>query len=265
MVKRNGRIIANENEVRVLRALHRFGWLRTRDVAALGWQSWQKNPICDPDLKRPIPTASELRMAQRTLGRLFENRQVLRGKAPNGSIIYALAEGGSRRLKQVGVPAMSGKDLIRTFSSAQFQHRSIANEIAIGGLLAGYRISTEREIAQDKWLGGVNGVEGKKPDVLLQANGKVWWCEVERSRKNVKDYARLLHWLQAVRQDALNTTESVLLGKGLRWARIVFICTPTFQLKLCRDLEAVGFEKNAIDTLISFEKTLYLSKDINFV
>lgn len=265
MTVRDGRIIASENEIRVLRALHRFGWLRTRDLAALAWQQWQKSPAGELDLKRPTPTASAWRMAQRTLRRLVDARQVLRGQAPNGSVIYALAEAGSRRLQQLGVPAMSGKDLIRTFSSAQFLHRSVANEIAINGILAGYRASTEREIAQDKWMGGACGIAGKKPDVLLQAHGKVWWYEVERSRKNAKDYARLLQWLQAVSQDARRTTASVLLGKGLGWARVVFVCTPAFQAKLCRDLEISGWHKSAIEALIMFETSLYSFEDMLFV
>lgn len=262
---RDGRIIAVENEVRVLRALHRFGWLRTRDLAALLWQQWQKSPPAESDLKRPTPSASGWRMAQRTLRRLVDARQVLRGQAPNGSVIYALSEAGSRRLQQFGVPALSGKDLIRAFSSAQFQHRSVANEVAISGILVGYRVSTEREIAQDKWLGGVDGVDGKKPDVVLQANGRVWWYEVERSRKNAKDYARLLKWLQSVRRDALPGRESVMLGKGLRWARIVFICTPAFRSKLLRDLEAAGWQKDTVETLITFETTLYSFADMLFV
>jgi hypothetical protein len=65
-------------------------------------------------------------MAQRTLRRLVDARQVLRGQAPNSSVIYALSEAGSRRLQQLSVPALSGKDLILTFSSVQFQHRSVA-------------------------------------------------------------------------------------------------------------------------------------------
>lgn len=265
MTARDGRIIAMENEVRVLRALHRFGWLRTRDLAVLLWQQWQKSPPGEPDLKRPTPTASDWRMAQRTLRRLVEARQVLRGQAPNGSVIYALSEAGSRRLQQLGVPALSGKDLIRAFSAAQFQHRSVANEVAIAGILAGYRISSEREIAQDKWLGGADGIEGKKPDVLLQANGRVWWYEVERSRKNAKDYARLLKWLQAVRHDARPGHESVLLGKGLCWARVVFMCTPAFRSKLLRDLETTGWQKDAIEALIMFETVLYSFADMLFV
>ena len=78
---RNGRIIATENEIRVLRGPHRFGWLRTRDIATLIWERWQLGPIRQPDLRPVVATASGLRMAQRRLRRLVDARQVLRGQA----------------------------------------------------------------------------------------------------------------------------------------------------------------------------------------
>ena len=55
------------------------------------WQRWQLQPIRQPALKPAVATASGLRMAQRTLRRLVNARQVLRGQAPDGSSIYALS------------------------------------------------------------------------------------------------------------------------------------------------------------------------------
>ncbi|MEZ0246991.1 MAG: hypothetical protein ACAH09_10170, partial [Methylophilaceae bacterium] len=77
MTNKDGRAIARANEVRVLRALHRFGWLRTRDLAALVWQRWANQPAEKHNLQPPIATASGLRMAQRTLRRLRDKRLVL--------------------------------------------------------------------------------------------------------------------------------------------------------------------------------------------
>ena len=142
----------------MLRALHRFGWLRTRDLAALVWRPWQTAPTSAPDLTPLEPGASHWRMAQRTLRRLVRDRQVLRGNGPDGSIIYTLAEAGAERLRQLGVPATTGKDLVRRSSASQFRHRCIANEVAIAGIAAGFRVSTEREVAQGRWLGGDAGV-----------------------------------------------------------------------------------------------------------
>mgnify|MGYP000853832867 FL=1 len=54
MTNKDGRAIARENEVRVLRALHRFGWLRTRDLAVLVWQRWARSPAEEPDRKSVV-------------------------------------------------------------------------------------------------------------------------------------------------------------------------------------------------------------------
>lgn len=265
MANRDGRAVARQNEVSILRALHRFGWLRTRDLAALVWQRWAaKAPAEGPSLKPPVPTAAGLRMAQRTLSRLREKRQVLNTRAPDGSVMYALAEAGARALQKIGVTAVSGKDMVRSFSSSHFRHRCIANEIALGAIIQGFRVSTEREIAKGLWLGGEQGIAGKRPDVLVRGNGKLWWVEVERSRKNTKDYAHLLRWLGTVGQDAFRSTGPELLGEKLRWGKIVFVCTPAFKAKVCRDLEAAGWKKMHIELFIMFETSLYSFEDILF-
>ncbi|CAG9228473.1 hypothetical protein KDX16_23670 [Burkholderia vietnamiensis] len=259
----DGRIVASQNEVRVLRALNRFGWLQTRLVGALLWQPWSRKPTGEPDMRQQVPTASARLMAQRTLRRLYEARQVLRAQAPDGSTIYAVAEAGVRRLAQLGVPASSGKDLVRRFSAAQYRHRCIANEIAISGIVAGFRVSTEREIAIDKWLGGENGIAGKKPDVLLQGDGYVWWVEVEKSRRNKADQAKLHAFLKLARDDANLPSGPVLLG-GQRWAKIVFICTRAFHARLVRELEESGWSESSIKRLIIFIDDIYHFTDIAF-
>ena len=214
-------------------------------------------------MRPQLPTASARLMAQRTLRRLYLARQVLRAQAPNGSLIYALAEAGVRRLTQLGVPASSGKDLVRRFSSAQFRHRSIANEIAISGIVAGFRVSTEREVAINKWLGGESGIAGKKPDVLIQGNGQVWWIEVEKSRRKASDRAKLHDFLQQVYQDAGRADGPMLLG-GLHWAKIIFICTPAFHARLVRELETAGWRETTINRLTSYVDALYSFEDIAF-
>lgn len=264
MNNKDGRAIARENEVRVLRALHRFGWLRTRDLAVLVWQRWARSPAEEPDLKPPVPTDAGLRMAQRTLKRLRDKRLVLSSRAPDGSVIYALAEAGARALQQIGVSAATGKDMMRTFSTAHYRHRCIANEISVGAIIKGFRVATEREIAQGLWLGGEDGIAGKKPDVLIRCVDTVWWVEVERSRKNAKDYARLLNWLGMVAQDAFRATGTALFGERLRWGKVVFICTPAFQAKLTRDLTAAGWKKTHLQALLRFEPCLYSFEDISF-
>lgn len=260
---RDGRIIAREREQKLLHSLSRFGFLRTQDCAALR-PLWGRGATGEPTLEAPVATASDLRMAQRTLRRLVDARQVLRGQGPDGSVIYALSEAGARRLQHAGIAATTGKDLVRAFSSAHFRHRTIANMVAIRALLTGYKVTTERELSQGKSLVG-EGIAGKKPDVLLRgADGRAWWCEVERSRKKATDYAKLLKWLDAVAADAANASGSKLLSNGLKWGKVIFVCTPAFRAKLMRDLMAAGWKKSSLDALIRFETTLYRFEDIVF-
>lgn len=265
MTMKDGRAVARENEVRVLRALHRCGWLRTRDLGALVWRRWARQPAGEPSLTPAIPTAAGMRMAQRTLKRLRDKRQVLSSRAPDGSLIYALAEGGARLLQELGLAAASGKDLMRTFSTAHYRHRCISNSVAISAIVEGYRVSTEREVAQGAWLGGEAGIAAKRPDVLIRGNDRVWWIEVERSRKNDADYARLLAWLQAVKQDIARPSGASLLGANLRWGKVVFVCTVRFRHRLSRDLIAAGWSESMLAQFILYSTDLYGFEDINFI
>jgi len=263
MSKNDGRITARENEIRCLRALHRFGWLRTRDLAVLCWSRWAVKPSGPLNLGPLQATASALRMAQRTLLRLHCARQLIKAQGPDGAIVYALAEAGARALREVGIiTALSGKDLVRRYSSAYYRHRCIANQIAITGIIQGFRSSSEREIAQGLWLGGEGGIAGKKPDVLLRSGSQVTWIEVERSRKNSKDYKALIIWLGKMLRERTKVQGSILLGYTLN--RIVFICRPAFEVKLVNDLVDAGWSQNEIESLISCNSTLYKFEDILF-
>ena len=235
MKAKDGRATARRNEMRVLRALHRFGWLRTRDLAALVWTNWAPKPDGVPAWVPAVATPSGLRMAQRTLERLRERPWVLKGTGPDGAVVYVLAEAGARELQAVGVQAKSGKDLLR-FRGGYFRHRLHSNAIATSAIVQGFRAATEREIAQGQWIGGRDGIAGKRPDVLVRSGSQAWWVEIERSRKNSKDYAALLRWLVAIRQDLLRPEGPELLGPDVRLAGIVFVCTPAFRARLSADL-----------------------------
>jgi hypothetical protein len=56
----------------------------------------------------------------------------------------------------------------------------------------------------------------------------------------------------------------MLLGAGMTWAKVVFVCVPAFRSKLTRDLIERGWQKNQLAALISFECSLYNFEDINF-
>jgi hypothetical protein len=260
----DGRIRAEQNEVRVLRALHRFGWLTAKNLAALLWNPWVSCLVQTPRLEPAEVRASGLRMAQRTLARLVRSNQILRAPAPGGHVIYGLAEAGANRLVKIGAPASTAKDLIRRFSAAHFEHRNTANLVAIRAIVDGFKVSTEREIAQDKWLGGADGIAGKKPDVLIRMGKLVWWAEIEKSRKNANDYTKLLAWLDHVRADIHKQGGPELLDGGLRWAKVLFVNKPAFQAKLVKDLAARGWKQTEMDSLLVFDTKLLYSSDSTF-
>lgn len=259
---RDGREVALENETNVLRALHRFGWLRTRDLACLLWQDWSKvAPRNGPSLKPPVATPSGIRMAQRTLARLRNQRLILTTQAPNGSLVHALSEAGARTLQTLGISASSGKDLVRQHSAAYFLHRNVANEVAIAGIIEGFRVATERETAQGRWLGGMTGICGKKPDALLRAGAAVWWVEVER-RKNQRDYVRLLDWLDAIWQTARRPGDAAPLLNGVKLVQVVFVCAAVTARKMEGDLRGRGWTAELLASRVRFETSLYSFKAI---
>jgi hypothetical protein len=260
----DGRALARKNELNILRALHRFGWLRSRDLAVLVWSSWRSQPPkAGPSLVPLTPNASSLRMAQRTIRRMKSRRLLLSAQAPDGGVLYGLAESGARLLQRQGVPAKSGKDLVRRYSSQHYLHRCVANEVAIGGIVEGYRVATEREIAQGLWLGGSAGVKGKRPDVLLRDGNRAYWIEVERSSRNISGAQQLRAWVSAVAGSG-NSWQPPPLTNGVELAKIVFISTPAFANRLKQDLKHLGWSDELIASRILFETSLYSFKVISF-
>lgn len=258
-MKRDGREMARQNELRVLKALHKFGWLRTRDLAAMLWM---------PNMRRVgnfQPTAIEvsisaLRMAQRTLARLRRDHKVIWLRAPDGSTIYGLSEAGARQLVGLGIPAKSGKDQVRRGSLSQYHHRRLANEVAILAMLQGYRVATEYEISSGLWLGGVEGVHGKKPDVIVRDGRSVWWVEVERSRRNAKDLGRLQSFLKTLWPPGQHVSALAELPDGHQLMKIVFICDGAFIDRVTADLKRAGWTEEQLRHRISPTRLLYVTE-----
>lgn len=259
MVKRDGREISLRKNETLLKALHKFGWLRTRDVAALLWMPRVK---CKGAGFEPIKievSATARRMAQRTLQRLRRLHKVIWIQAPDGSTIYGLSEAGARQLVNLGIPAKSGKDVIRRVSLSHFHHRRIANEIAICALLQGYRANSELEIAAGKWLGGMEGVVGKKPDVVVRNGKDAWFIEVERSARNKKGYASLISSLLAMWSQEINAGGPAELPEGHKLHQVVFVENAAFTERVCTDLQNAGWTENMINRRISGVTLLYVT------
>jgi hypothetical protein len=264
--KVSGREIALKNELSVLKVLHRFGWLRSKDIATLVWQAWDKRySNKEPVFIKPVHTSSGLRMAQITLKRLIVNGLVLSSKAPDSATLYALSQKGVNRLNDVGIESASGKDLLRVFSIEQYRHRVISNEIAIVANLQGFKVFNERQIAQNKWLFNQEGFNSKKPDCLIYNQKSAWWIEVEKSRKNQRDYQVLLNWLNDVYKQHQRAYEKPILKASLYLEKIVFICNPIFEKRLIEDLIKKGWNEDQISLRLIFLTSLYSLRQITFM
>lgn len=261
MTTKDGREIARTYEQRVLKALHKYGWLRTRDLAALIWMRASSRPRSGGFIPEPIVVEpSAWRMAQRTLARLRKSDKVLWRQAPDGSTIYGLAEAGAHWLVRQGINATSGKDLVRRVSMSHYHHRRIANEVAILASLQGYRVASEREIAVGQWFGGKDGVADKLPDVIVRDGKDVYWIEVERSRRNQKDEAALRTALVKLWAGVRRPLDVPDLPNDYRLKKVLFVCESAFIDRLMTDLEKFGWTKEMIDHRILSVRLLYVTE-----
>lgn len=261
MSNRDGREIARTYEERVLKALHKYGWLRTRDLAALIWMRANGRPRGGGFMPEPLVVEpSAWRMAQRALARLRKADKVLWRQAPDGSTIYGLAEAGAHWLVCQGISASSGKDLVRRVSMSHYHHRRIANEVAILASRQGYRVASEREIAVGQWFGGKDGVADKLPDVIARDGRDVYWVEVERSRRNKKDEDALRTALVKLWADVRHPLDTPDLPGRYRLKRVIFICETAFIDRLMTDLEALGWTKEVIEHRILDIRLLYVTE-----
>jgi hypothetical protein len=256
---RDGRELARSNELRVLKALYKYGWLRTRDLAVLLWM--RVRPPCAVGfcLEPVVVDRSAWRMAQVTLARMRKNHLVISTDAPDGSIIYGLSEAGARHLVGLGIPAKSGKDAVRRVSLSHYHHRRLANEVAILASLYGYRVSTEAEIAAGLWFGGDAGAQGKHPDVVARKGKDVWLVEIERSRRNRKDYDKLLAWMNALFSPSA-IADQAKLPHGYHPNKVVFVCEGAFIERLKADLQQQGWKADDISKHLLEIRLLYVTQ-----
>ena len=186
----NTRLTAENNELGVFFYLHRFGWLKTRQIAALVW---------------PKSADGGYSMAQRTLRRLKLAHKVIPKLAPDGATIYALGRGGAKQLHDhEGLEyAKTTRDCMRSLPA--YDHRALANDIAIGWIAQGKKAWTEHEIQAGR--APLKVLRGKIPDVLLDWTEKTLaaddeivlaWVEIENSWKSNREMDRMLEFFCAV-------------------------------------------------------------------
>lgn len=190
----DNRVKSVQNEEKVLGALHRFGWLPVRQVAAFCW----------PDDATP-------RSAQRSLKHLLAKKQVSFKPGPDGSRVYTMTAAGVRRVRDaMGLDAEVDTEFARRIEHS-YLHRCLANEVVMwwANAQAGSRgaFFTENEVisgraplrAAPQYM---STAHGKIPDALLtmdapgaaKDSGDKWigWVEVERGHKNKTDHANMV-------------------------------------------------------------------------
>lgn len=260
MAKQDGRELARANDLRVLKALYKFGWLRSRDLSALLWTRSRAKRQEGLWFEPLAVEDSAWRMAQRTLSRLRDERKVIHTQAPDGSLIYGLAEAGARQLLALGIPAKSGKDQVRRVSLSYYHHRRLANEVAILASLQGYRVTSEAEIAAGLWFGGTQGIKGKRPDVVIRDGKNVWLVEIERSRRNKSDHAKILDLLVKLWPANNHELEVDNLPAGHRIRQVVFVCAGAFIDRLSTDMRERGWTDEQIKSRILAHRLLYVTE-----
>lgn len=212
------RQIAASNETAILIYLHRFGWLKTRQIAALVW-----------------PESAEgggYSMAQRTLRRLKLARKVIAKIAPDGATIYALGRGGAQLLRETTEieDAKTTRDCMRSLPA--YDHRALANDLAIAWIAQGKTAWTEHEVQTGR--APVKVHRGKIPDLLLDWSEKtvaaddevvLAWVEVENTWKSNRELDKMLAFFCTVlgaldgqgqiRQYRETISHTVSIGYGL--------------------------------------------------
>ena len=261
MVRLSGPVLAMRNEQAVLMALHRFSWLRTRDIAALIWQRKKKRKGTI-DLSPVVVSSSSMRMAQKTLLRLTKARKINSMKAPDTSIVHGLSEVGARLLRQQGVKnARNTQDALRRISLSFYHHRRLCNEVAIMGIMQGFQVSTEAEISAGLWLGGMEGIHNKKPDGLIKDDtGFYTWYEVERSRRNASDYKRLMDFLFVAWPKNKHLYNTAPMTAQAEMLRVCFICEQPFIDRVLNDLRIAGWDENLIRHRIHYIALPYVTE-----
>ena len=169
----DNKITGEQNRLAILKWLHRFGWLTSRQIAELVWA----------DKK------SALAMAQKTIATMLESKLIIKRKLDSGSEAILLSSKGASMLNtELNVKAVSGAKL----KLGNATHRCASNYFLIQELAKGNAIFTEHEIQTGK--SPVSACYGKIPDGLVIYDQGVFWLEVENSWKNINEREKIVQF-----------------------------------------------------------------------
>jgi hypothetical protein len=210
----DNRIVAYENEFKVLKLVRDFGHLRRVEVARGVW------PHSSPGVAET--------MAQRTIARLTKSTELFETSNALGGMSLVLGRRGATRLRNKGTDADAGYDL-SSVKGGQFQHRSYGTRYLIERIAKGHRAFSEyalskgwSPITRDQLAARFR----KVPDGLVLVPGPergyndtitaVDWIEVENTPKSGAELARIL-------DVAWNIGECLDAAKTVILDRVVFV------------------------------------------
>ncbi|MNR71723.1 hypothetical protein D3C71_24010 [compost metagenome] len=205
---KDGRAVADDNELRVLQAVRHFGHLRRHEIAAAVW---------------PASSAkSAYVMAGRTVKRMLAKGMLLEKANSLGGYSLVLAAKGVARLRDFDITAQEGYEL--AFNGPQFFHRTLGTNYLIERARAGDLVFGEfalikgwapldKEYVRDRFR--------KIPDGLIVYSGSsagfadgtrvADWVEVESAFKPYDEVKRALDLL--TKDSQLTRTGELLLNK----------------------------------------------------
>lgn len=212
--KKDGRDVAHDNELSVLKAVRRFGHLRRSEIALAVWPN--------------SSAASAKKMCSTTVQRMLDKGLLVERPNILGSMSLALTGRGAGRLKQEDIEANESGSL-SSIAGPQFFHRTVGTCYLLEKARQGARVYGEYSII--KGWAPVTRAEfseryRKNPDGLIVVSGRergyaehitaVDWVEVESSYKPDEDLEKIfsIAWHAGT---WLDLKETILLD------RVVFV------------------------------------------
>lgn len=174
----SARELAEQNRLRVLRAVSEHGHLRTTDIAAACW----------PDARYA------LQMSQRTTKVLCTTGLLLARRNAHGGTSYVLTRPGARTLEARGIAARHGLDLA-SVSGSTFAHHALTSRWCIEKHQQGFEVHTEYAIRSGH--APISALQliarfGKMPDAVLIRGTRLWLVETESAPKASEDLMRIV-------------------------------------------------------------------------
>lgn len=211
--KTDGRAVALENQLRVLKAVRHFGHLRRQEIASAVW---------------PRSSAkSGYIMAWRTVKKMVEDGALLNRINSLGGNSFILGTKGVARLRDVDILAQEGYEL--AYNGPQFFHRTLGTSYLLEKARSGDEVFGEyailrgwspldKEFAKERFK--------KIPDGLVVFSGKAHglrddvrmadWVEVESAFKPYEEVKKALTILTV--DSTLSRAGGFILNK------LVFVC-----------------------------------------